>query len=61
MSKGITEVFQASEDPCDVIIRHRGKDIKLTRLEELEYVRNKLNKFISKGLRKYAGYEDTNF
>ena len=33
MSKGITEVFQASEDPCDVIIRQRGKDIKLTRLE----------------------------
>lgn len=43
MSKGITEVFQASEDPCDVIIRQRGKDIKLTR-NELTYVRDALNK-----------------
>lgn len=53
MSKGITEVFQASEDPCDVIVRQDtvlddGKTvtnmIDITTVNELTYVRDALNK-----------------
>lgn len=53
MSKGITEVFQASEDPYGVIVRQDtvlddGKTvtnmIDITTVNELTYVRDALNK-----------------
>ena len=53
MSKGITEVFQASEDPCDVIIRQDtvlddgrtvSSMVEITTVNELTYVRDALNK-----------------
>ena len=35
-------------------------EIELASLEEIEYLRDNLNKFISKWKVKYAGYENTN-
>lgn len=37
-----------------------SEDIELTSLEDMEYLRDNLNKFISKWRIKYAGYEDPN-
>ena len=37
-----------------------SEDIELIGLENIEYLRDELNKFISKWKVKYAGYEDTN-
>lgn len=44
----------------DSLIIGHSEDIELTSLEDMEYLRDNLNKFVSKWRTKYAGYENAN-
>ena len=69
MSHNDLDFIESDETKGKLIVRQYTKgfmgldtseDIELTSLEDMEYLRDQLNKFISKWKVKYAGYEKRN-
>lgn len=69
MSHNDLDFIESDETEGKLIVRQYTKgfmgldtseDIELTSLEDMEYLRDNLNKFISKWRIKYAGYEKRN-
>lgn len=70
MTKYNFEIVKSDGTPGKVIIRQyaqpdspdlgHSENIEITKLEEAEYLRDQLNKIISKMRVEYAGYEKRN-